>query len=270
MSTKTDNIPDTNKTAFSCPHCNALTTQYWHNLYAMKNSDDQRTPTIPSPKIFERLDADRETNNEVKESVRAWAKKMLTEKPFFERKDDRSYLRTQVLNVNISECYNCHELTIWVHDRIIYPNSKSEIIPNPDLPAHIQKLFEEAREIVSASPKGAAALLRLCVQHLCKELGESGKNIDQDIASLVGKGLNPLVQQALDVVRVIGNESVHPGEIDLNDDRETAHKLFNVINLIAQQMITHPKEVQAMYEGLPEQKLKGIENRNKRAKKEES
>jgi hypothetical protein len=101
---------------------------------------------------------------------------------------------------------------------------------------------------------------------LCKELGESGKNIDNDIASLVAKGLDPLVQQALDVVRVIGNEAVHPGEIDLDDNRETALQLFNLVNLICNQMISQPKQVKALYDKLPVKKLKGIEQRNKKAK----
>ena len=40
----------------------------------------------------------------------------------------------------------------------------------------------------------------------CGHLGESGKNINDDIAALVKKGLNLMIQQSLDVVRVIGNE----------------------------------------------------------------
>ncbi len=103
------------------------------------------------------------------------------------------------------------------------------MIPNPDLPDHIIRDYEEARGILRDSPRGAAALLRLCVQKLCMHLGEKGKNIDDDIASLVSKGLNPLVQKSLDIVRVIGNEAVHPGVIDLNDDRDTASQLLILI-----------------------------------------
>ncbi len=194
---------------------------------------------------------------------------MLAGKPFFESNNNSLYSCPVVQNCNLSKCYNCKEIAIWVRDQIVYPNTKIDIAPNNDLPEQIRSLFEEAREIVDSSPKGAAALLRLCVQHLCKELGESGKNIDKDIASLVGKGLNPLVQQALDVVRVIGNESVHPGEIDLNDNKEIAVKLFGLVNLICDQMITHPKQVQELYGGLPEGKRQGIEKRNAKAKESE-
>src|SRR5262249_34300435 len=124
--------------------------------------------------------------------------------------------------------------------------------------------FEEAREIVNASPRGAAALLRLSIQKLCTHLGEKGKNIDDDIAALVQKGLNPLVQKALDIVRVIGNEAVHPGVLDLKDDRDTASKLFELVNSIADQMISHPKAVETLYEKLPEKKRKAIEERDRR------
>ena len=140
-------------------------------------------------------------------------------------------------------------------------------MPNQDLPDDIILDFEEARNIVNFSPRGAAALLRLAVQKLCKFLGETGKNIDDDIAGLVSKGLNPLVQKSLDIVRVIGNEAVHPGTIDLNDNKDTAIQLFGLINSIADQMITHPKTIETLYQQLPESKRNAIEDRNKKANK---
>jgi hypothetical protein len=76
------------------------------------------------------------------------------------------------------------------------------------------------------------------------------------------KGLSLKVQQALDTVRVIGNESVHPGEINLNDDREIANKLFELVNIIANIMITQPREIENLYNTLPEVKLEGIKNRD--------
>lgn len=261
-----DTTPLISKTAFNCPHCGAYTTQHWYQLVADSYSEEHRTPTIPTAEMVEEFRTAREIDQETKNALLEWGGKMLSGKPFFESNNGSLYSRPVVQNCNLSRCYNCKELSIWIHDQIVYPNTKIDIHPNNDLPEKIRSLFEEAREIVDSSPKGAAALLRLSVQYLCKELGESGKNIDKDIASLVGKGLNPLVQQALDVVRVIGNESVHPGEIDLNDNKEIAVKLFGLVNLICEQMISHPKQVQQLYGSLPEGKREGIEQRNAKAK----
>jgi hypothetical protein len=153
-----------------------------------------------------------------------------------------------------------------VHDNLLFPNEKLGIHPNPDLSENIIHDFEEARAILGLSPRGAVALLRLCVQNLCIHLGEKGKNIDDDIASLVSKGLNPVVQKSLDIVRVIGNEAVHPGVLDIKDDRDTASQLLVLINSIADQMISHPKQVEELYKKLPAEKRKAIEKRNDKAK----
>jgi hypothetical protein len=104
--------------------------------------------------------------------------------------------------------------------------------------------------------------MRLVIQKLCAYLGEKGRNIDDDIASLVRKGLNPLVQRSLDIVRVVGNEAVHPGTIDLTDDRNTALQLLGLVNAIAEQMISHPKAVKEMYNALPSAKLEAIQRRD--------
>ena len=265
MTENTDTVPEIHKTAFSCPHCRAFTTQHWSKLYSYSYSEEQRTPPIPDQRLKDRYQDDPEINQEMKDQLNEWVDKMSMGKPFIEVQKDSCYSKSLLMNLNISQCYNCKEIAVWVHDQMIYPVSKIEIEPNQDLPAHIKGLFEEAREIVASSPKGAAALLRLSIQHLCKELGKSGNNIDSDIASLVSKGLDPLVQQALDIVRVIGNEAVHPGEIDLDDNRDTALQLFHLINLITNQMVSQPKHVKALYEKLPEKKLKMIEQRNKKA-----
>jgi Domain of unknown function (DUF4145) len=145
-------------------------------------------------------------------------------------------------------CMRCRLISIWVDQRMVYPVAHSSPPPNGDLPDDIRTDYEEARAILSDSPRGSAALLRLCIQKLCKLLGQKGKNINEDIAALVQSGLPVQVQQALDIVRVVGNNAVHPGTIDLNDDPATANKLFDLVNLIADVMITQPKHVKEIYE----------------------
>ena len=162
----------------------------------------------------------------------------------------------------MSHCQHCDFPTIWFHDKMLYPVTGGAEPPNPDLPNDIKTDYEEARAILPQSPRGSAALLRLAIQKLCKHLGQSGKNINNDIKELVEQGLPPRVQKALDSVRVIGNESVHPGTIDLNDDRDTANMLFKLVNFIAEKMITDPKQIEEIYASLPENKRKGIEQRD--------
>lgn len=255
--------PSINETAFNCPHCGAYTSQTWARLFADQLSGDTKTPFIPGPDALARLTASKEIEPEVKTRLKELFEKMNEGQAFFQRRERSAYLETEVHNLWVSRCFNCKALAVWVHDRLIFPAQKLGASPNPDLPADIKRDVEEARGIVDPSPRGAAALLRLAIQKLCAHLGERGSNIDQDIAALVKKGLNPLVQQSLDVVRVIGNEAVHPGVIDLRDDRATAERLFDLVNLIVDQMITHPRTVQEMYAKLPPSKLEAIERRDK-------
>ncbi|WP_374019017.1 DUF4145 domain-containing protein [Paenibacillus thiaminolyticus] len=146
---------------------------------------------------------------------------------------------------------------------MIYPLATNAPLPHSDMPESLTDDFNEARDIVNRSPRGAAALLRLCLQKLMVELGESGKDINKDIGSLVSKGLPKEVQQALDIVRVIGNESVHPGTLDLRDDQDTAVQLFELLNFIIEERISRKKRISDLFQMLPEGKRQGIEARDK-------
>lgn len=82
---------------------------------------------------------------------------------------------------------------------------------------------------------------------------------------MVKKGLPKKIQQAFDVVRVMGNESVHPGTLNLNEKPEVAAALFKLINLIVDDRITQPREIDDVYQTLPESKRKAIEERDSAA-----
>lgn len=134
--------------------------------------------------------------------------------------------------------------------------------PNPDMPEDVKLDFEEARHAGSVTPRGACALARLALQKLCVHLGQDGLNINKDIKALVEAGLPIKIQQSLDVVRVTGNEAVHPGTLDLKDDRDTAQALLSLLNLIVETQISEPRRVQELYDSLPQPKLDGIEARD--------
>ncbi|HFK2230407.1 DUF4145 domain-containing protein [Pseudomonas aeruginosa] len=162
------------------------------------------------------------------------------------------------------ECLSCERPSLWNEstERMVAPSLVSAPLPTPDLPEECRTDFEEARQILAASPRGAAALLRLCIQKLCMVLGESGKNINDDIKSLVAKGLPVQIQQAFDYVRVTGNNAVHPGEMSLDDDPETVSIMFEMINLIVEERISRPKKLEKHYGRLPEGARAAIEKRD--------
>lgn len=162
----------------------------------------------------------------------------------------------------VAICSHCKKASYWTNGAMIYPKIVNAPFPNPDIPEDIKIDLQEARQISNLSPKGAAALLRLVIQKLCVHLKEPGRDLNNDIGSLVQKGLPAKIQKALDVVRVIGNESVHPGQIDINDDPNITAKLFELVNIIADTMITQPKEIDKLFEGLPEGKKAAILKRD--------
>lgn len=256
--------PSVSETAFNCPHCGAFARQYWFNSHADPVYKDGR-PYILRPENIEEINLEEQENKTKAIARLAYQRKLSRGTPFLMHETRQA--RYNAENVFFSQCFNCKKIAIWIYDRMIFPVPGEAPAPNPDLSDDIRRDYNEASSILSLSPRGAAALLRLCIQKLCRELGKDGKNINKDIAALVEDGLHIHVQQALDIVRVVGNDAVHPGQIDLNDNRETAEKLFGLVNLIAEIMISQPKHVRELYESLPEEKRKQIEYRDKKPRK---
>ena len=224
--------PALDMVSFTCPHCGAHANQKWIQL----NTGGQ---------VFRngaRVDATRE--------------------PSFSGKGSGRFDLEYLSNLNLTQCFSCQRCAVWVFDKIVWPATSSIVSPQEDMPADVRADFLEAAAIVDTSPRGAAALLRLAVERLMPHLDAKAKNINASIGLLVAKGLDPKIQKALDVLRVIGNEAVHPGQIDLKDDKAAALKLFDLVNIIVQALITTPKHINSMFESLPPNALDGIQKRD--------
>ncbi len=165
-------------------------------------------------------------------------------------KDFGNYGDKDINVIRVGICSHCCNFSLWHKDTMVYPDRGSAPPPNPDMPPSVLELYEEAARISSKSPRGSAALLRLAIQVLCRELGESGDNINQDIASLVQKGLPQKMQQSLDIVRVVGNNAVHPGQIDV-DNETIVGQLFTLTNVLVEYMISLPNRIDSLYDELP-------------------
>ena len=163
-------------------------------------------------------------------------------------------------SVDFSICAACDQPTFWADEKIIYPLTGIFPPANEDLPDSVKEIYSEAANIANQSSRAACALLRYAIELLLKHLGEKG-SINESIKNLVNKGLDVQAQQSLDIVRVTGNNAVHPGEIDF-DDTTNVELLFELINIIATVLITQPKQTQEAYDNLSDNTRKSIAKRD--------
>ena len=232
--------PSVRKAAFNCPYCDAFAHQTWYSVGAKALWGQEKADLLPSIIVQD-----------------------LEQHSLHLSLHQDASPRSQLENVSVASCFSCDKVSVWIYGGLMYPRTAGGVpLANPDLSDKIRRDYDEASSILDESPRGAAALMRLAIQELCIEVGQPGKNLNDDIATLVKVGLDPLVQQALDTVRVIGNNAVHPGVMDLDDDRATAESLFGLLNLIAERMISDPKHVKEVYSRLPDKERKSIETRD--------
>lgn len=163
----------------------------------------------------------------------------------------------------IRRCSNCGGKFFYLDGKLKYPEPEV-IAPATDMPEDVKKLYDEAASICYRSPRAACALLRLAIEILCNNLGATGDTIDAKISTLVRRGVTEDIQQALDVVRVVGNNAVHPGQIAFDvDDESTAMMLFNLINIIVRRLISEPATINTLYGKLPESAKTHVAKRDK-------
>jgi hypothetical protein len=259
---------------FACPHCGAHATQYWYSTHAERLSRTREGPGLPYVPNYEDVSDAQEQLGSTRdpEKIKMYSdvlvvtRKMIEGMPFIDELRTGPRTDNIVRNLSISQCHTCSELAIWVYDKLIYPPTRTGPLPNADLPSEIVHDYEEASSILALSPQGAAALLRLAIQKLCIAVGSQGDDINAMISWLVANGLPERVQQALDAVRVIGNEAVHPGTMDLRDDGATAYELFVLVNIICDSMISQPKRIERVFSKLPASKRDAIQQRDARSK----
>lgn len=148
----------------------------------------------------------------------------------------------------------------------LWPISTPAVIPppNPDMPEKCMDIYNEAALVFTYSHRAAAALLRLCLQLLLTEAKIEGKTIDQQIQNLIKSGEDPMSVLCMDICRILGNESVHPGTINLNEDTDTAAILFMFINMATDRLFTAKRKIDAILQKLPEGARKALEDRNAR------
>lgn len=253
--------------SFSCPHCGALAHQHWFRTILRPSGKDDRPSIFTRDMAIELSETlrseDEDEDESLGNSTRAFLARFAKNKVTYWVTRCGSSQHWELVNCAVSQCHSCDAFSFWVGGEIVFPSNHSAILPHDDMPPEVRADFIEAAEIVDKSARGAAALLRLAIQKMLAHLGEDTTNLNSAIASLVKKGLDSTVQQALDIVRVIGNNAVHPGELDLKDDKATAMQLFALVNIIVQTTISAKAQIAALYASLPQGAIQAIERRDK-------
>lgn len=206
--------------SFTCPHCDVTAKQRWYmntTAYAVCDFTNGH---------YGENEYMGQTNNP---ELRQWA---------------------------FSQCDACNKLAVWHGDEMLYPTTCSVMEPSADMPADVKSLYLEAASVLNLSPRSAAALLRLALQKLLNQvLGVEAKSaINDNIKLLKEKSVSASLIKALDVIRVFGNESVHPGTIELEDSPDDAEYLFVVLNMIVEQFFTQQRRLEELFEQIPEPK----------------
>jgi hypothetical protein len=255
---------DIKLTSFNCPHCKVLAQQFWWSVRAEELHKDRTPSLVTGENLLDTFENFRvKVDDEGKrKNFFDWLTIASTGEVTLADRTDAPYSRS-VTNLNMSKCFACNRISVWIYNALVHPITHSAPPANVDMPGDAQRDYFEAAQIATQSPRGAAALLRLAIQRLMPHLGQKGKDLNDDIAALVTKGLDVRIQRSLDIVRVIGNHAVHPGQIDLNDSPETVDVLFQMVNVIVETMISQPKQIEAAYRRLPESARKAIETRDK-------
>jgi Domain of unknown function (DUF4145) len=235
--------PAIDQLAFNCPHCEALARQFWFSVHADPLKSDEK-PLLATAETVKTLTFG---NNEEDQRDRKlkWAEQMASGRPFLEV--HREFRSRDVQNVSISYCFNCNQMCLWVYDQLVWP--RREAFPEPQLhaPPNLRRESEEASQTLEATPRGAAALLRIAIAKLCKELGVSGESPNDGITLFVREDVDARVQKVLDAARIIESNAMRPDQIGLGEDRATAEILSGLVNLICEKMIMEPRHLQEVY-----------------------
>ena len=267
--------PSINETGFNCPVCGVYAQQHWQKLIisALPNGTTPRLSTVASvteehDKHISRLRNNGETKHIPYRQAQTASliDSLHYHRPLILEPANDPNTKYPLGNAWASACYNCKQLSFWVNDALVDPRSQFEIQMNPDLPAECELSFKEAADCLPFSPRAACALLRLCLQQLLDHLEVPGNSIDKQIAHLVAeKRLSAKIIDAMDVVRVTGNNAVHPSKMDNIDNAETATSLFAIINLVAERTISQIKHIEEMYKKLPTGAKNAIAKRDGKA-----
>ncbi len=170
----------------------------------------------------------------------------------------------------IAQCQACGKLSIWIAGRRVWPPGSGGQAANTDMPDDAKVMYREAQQVSGISPRAGAALARRALEVVLEnaEGWDKKKTLDKNIEAARQRGLPQEIIDAMDIVRVTGNEALHGGKIAFDDPEENGSErtatLLWLINIVATELYSKPREVRELWDALPENKKEGIIARNRK------
>lgn len=256
--------PSPSKTAFSCPYCLTKTTQYWFQLFAVERDRSG----LYTAETWQMAIEEEEAAGRLDDKTRA-----LFERWILEAKNRRLRILDgsagenqaygyEVEALRLSRCMECHEITIWLDQKMVWPDQQIDHRAHEMMPPTAREEFDEAAKVFRDSPRAGCALLRTCLEKICADRGHIKGTLFARAGSLVSEMSSLHGRQAVDIVRVFGNESIHPGKMEANDIAENAERMFDAINLIVEEVYDRPARFSQLFEKLSPSQRREIERRD--------
>jgi hypothetical protein len=225
--------PQLGAESFSCPHCNTVAHQDWYSLFLKpENAAEVRVLTPEAVKALRQGDAQRDSIKEIEQFVERLKKNELT----YEYQKHPHPLKVKMANLHISNCHACNRFSLWVGGLLVFP---TRIDKTPEL---VEEDLEEAAALLNKFPRGATALMRVCIQKLVPLLGENGEELNHRVSSLVRKGLEIEMQQAMDVLQVLRLDLAQLNPLESQADRETALRFLDSLKEVLERRKSHNRD----------------------------
>jgi hypothetical protein len=219
--------------SFSCPHCNTVAHQDWYSLFLKpENAGEVRVLTPEAVKALRQGDAQRDDIKETDQFVERLKKNALT----YEYQRHPHPLKAKMANLHISNCHSCNGFSLWVGGLLVFP---TKIDKTPEL---VEEELEEAAAILNEFPRGATALMRVCIQKLVPLLEDNGKELNQRVSSLVRKGLEMEMQQAKEVLQVLRSDPTQLNPLEPQADRETALRFLDSLKEVLERRMSQNRD----------------------------
>lgn len=159
-----------------------------------------------------------------------------------------------------AQCGRCGNYSVWRDDQLVFPHGGGGPAPHPEMSAGAKALYEEARSVVTLSPRAGAALARATLERVIRDLDPDAGKID--LASRIDR-IRPQVSlplgKMLTVIRHAGNKSLHvedePDEVIVlildPQQTEIVDLIFESINGLVEELVARPRFIDEVYSRVP-------------------